>query len=85
MRSLLPGMKDDNLKLLSDMPITFEYTKDRLAYYVEEDGLLTLNLEEAPKAITLNEQPVEGLSYGPATKELKIQLSKGEGKIMIKY
>jgi len=77
--------QDGNLKLSSDVPITFEYTKDRLAYYVEEAGLLTLNLEEAPKAITLNEQPVEGFSYEQATKELKLQLPKGEGKIMIKY
>jgi hypothetical protein len=77
--------QDDNLKLSSEVPITFEYTQDRLTYYVEESGSITLVLEAAPTAITLNERPVEGFSYDLATNELKLQLPKGEGIIRINY
>jgi len=77
--------QDEDLKLTSEVPITFEYTQDRLTYYVEEDGLLTLLLEEEPTAITLNEHSIEGFSYEPATKELKLQLPQGEGEITIHY
>ncbi len=73
------------LKLTSEVPLTFEYSQDRLNFYIEEDGLLTLHLDDAPTTITLNDQPVEGFSYEPDTKELKLQLPKGEGKIIINY
>ena len=75
--------QDEDLKLTSEVPITFEYTQHRLTYYVEEDGLLTLHLEVAPTAITLNDQPIEEFSY--ELKELKLHLSKGEGEVLINY
>lgn len=75
----------EDLKLSSEVPITFEYTQNRLTYYVAEVGLLSLHLDDAPTTITLNDQPVEGFSYEPATQELKLQLPKGDGKIIINY
>ena len=75
--------QDDNLKLTSDVPITFEYANGELTYYIEEDGILNLQLAVAPTTITLNDHLVEQYSYEPATKKLILQLPKGEGKIII--
>ena len=75
--------QDDNLKLTSDVPITFEYAYGELTYYIEEDGILNLQLAVAPTTITLNDHLVEQYSYEPATKKLILQLPKGEGKIII--
>ncbi len=76
---------DDDLKLSSDVPITFEYAQGEFTYYVEGDGLLTLQLAKAPTTITLNDHKVEQYSYEPTIKELILQLPKGEGKIIINY
>lgn len=77
--------QDDDLNLSSNVSITFEYAHGELNYYVEEDGLLTLQLAVAPTSLTLNDRLVEQYSYDTSTKELILHLPKGDGEIIINY
>ncbi len=77
--------QDDDLKLSSNVPITFEYTLGKLTYYAEEDGILELYLAVKPTSITLNDQPIEHFSDEPTAKKIILHLPKGDGEIIFKY
>ncbi|MDH3649224.1 MAG: hypothetical protein OEQ53_06045, partial [Saprospiraceae bacterium] len=76
--------QDQRIKLVSEVPITFEFSSDgAIIYYIEKDGKLIVSLNQEASSVILNDKRVE--KSADNTKTWNFTIPKGEGSISFRF
>lgn len=78
--------QDPEIELVSDAPITFEYSSDgTLSYYMEKSGQLTIKLDKEASSLILNDKKVENAFYNSDTGTWNLSVPAGEGNVSMRF
>ena len=78
--------QDSNIEVMSDAPITFEFSSDgTLSYYMERNGQLVIKLDKEVSAITMNDEKVDNSFHDSDSGIWNLTVAAGEGYISMMF
>lgn len=73
-------MKDDKILVTSSVPMTCEYTKNRLKYFLSEPSRVKIACLQTPQMVRLDDSEI-AYTYSAAKNLISLSLPAGTGEI----
>jgi len=74
-------INDEKILLTSNIPITCEFSKSRIMYYLAEPAEVTIGTEIKPKRVKLNGSEIE-FKYAAEKESISLTLPQGNGEVI---
>jgi len=75
--------RDRRLVIASDEPVTFEKTGDKIRYYRQSEGSITIGVTTRPEQVTVNGRALGPFTYNRSENSITLTVPEGEGSITI--